>query len=409
MSTLTLRRHHRRLLDHVLHRAHAGWAEPAARSVFVDLLGVVRARSDLLAVAPTIGGGGPRFDQVDALINLARWWREVRASPTSWPGRSGHPLVVIDDLQRHLFGLYPTPRFLARVWFPAAGDEGDAWRGRLLAYGRGTSLRKLGLPIALTRGMARHFIATADEVPVSVALRRAQVLGLGGSPALARAVAATRLGRAFVDEPYWRAALAWLAARSSELPIDQVASVIDYLEQVRAVSPVPPVVGRTVASLLRQSVAWQVSRGRVPVGARAWVAAGWAERDEREAGDGQAAVWWHVVELRDAAALALEGHALRHCVYGYRFSCQRGRASIWSLRRSVGSPGEPGRARAVATIEVEPRTGTIVQLRGRANRPVRGPGVDVIRRWAVEAGLTWSACVLASLADEAVTRHGEPA
>ncbi|MCE9575433.1 MAG: PcfJ domain-containing protein [Deltaproteobacteria bacterium] len=394
MSALSLRRHHRRLLDHVLHLALAGFAEPEARAAFVALLDTVRTRSDLLSAAPAIRRRRACFDHVDALVHLARWWREHRAAPETWPGRRGHPRVVLHDLQQHLFGLYPTPRFLGQVWLLDRPDA-DAWRGWMIAHARGTALRALALPIALTRAMARHFLATAEHVPVAIALREAEVLGLGGSPALARAVSATWLGGAFEHGAYWRAALAWIARHAPA--IDQVGPILDYLEAARAWSAVPPVAGRSVASLWRQVGAWHDALGRVRPGGCTWASTGWAGRDEREP-DGVRQICWQLVELRDDAALGAEGDAMRHCVYTYRSRCCLGQASIWSLRRRVEQPGDFGRARAVATIEVDPRTRTIVQLRAFANGRVKGPGVDVIRRWASDQGLRWSGEVLATLA-----------
>ena len=243
MSALSLRRHHRRALDHVLHRAHQGWAEPEACAAFRSILAAVRARTDLLAAAPTVVRGAPRFDQVDALIHLARWWREHRALLATWPGRRGHPLVIIDDLARHLLGLYPTPRFLARVWSGDQADDDD-WRGWVIAHGRGAALRSLPLPIALTRAMARHFVASDDHLPVRVALRCAEVRGLGGSPGLAVAVALSRLERTFTDGPYWRAALAWIVRWEDEVPPDHLGPVLDYLDARRIVDREPELIVR---------------------------------------------------------------------------------------------------------------------------------------------------------------------
>ena len=173
--------------------------------------------------------------------------------------------------------------------------------------------------------------------------------------------------------------------------------MLDYLEGVRGASPVPPVAGRTAASLWRQVVAWHVALGHVTASGPSWAATGWAGRDEAMP-DGDARVWWHLVELGDAAALAAESQAMRHCVYSYAYLCRAGAASIWSLRRRVERPGELGRARSIVTVEVDPRSRTIVQVRGFANRRATGPGVDVIRRWAAEHQLAWSAAVLTTLA-----------
>ncbi|MBL8627058.1 MAG: PcfJ domain-containing protein [Myxococcales bacterium] len=350
----------------------------------------MRARSDLLAAAPTVARGAPRFEHVDALIHLARWWREHRAPVAAWPGRRGHPLVIVDDLARHVLGLYPTPRFLARAWFADDRDDADAWRGWVIAHGRGTALRRLPLPIALTRAMEHHFLATPDHLPVRFALRCAEVRALGGSLGLGYAVAMSRLGRTFTDGAYWRAALAWIVRWEDEVPPDHLGPVLDYLDAARAWTARPPVVGRTATSLWRHVVAWHTALGKGEAGGARWPPAGWAGHVEREAlGDGRT-LCWDVIELTDAGALAFEGNAMRHCVFSYQAWCRSGASSIWSLRRRVERGDDYGQARAVLTIEVAPRTRTIVQVRGLANRVARGEPLAVVERWAQAQGLGWA-------------------
>jgi hypothetical protein len=58
-------------------------------------------------------------------------------------------------------------------------------------------------------------------------------LGLGGSPQLANAVIATRLGRSFEHGAAWREAIAWLVRWSDDLDLAQVGPIIDYLQAMR--------------------------------------------------------------------------------------------------------------------------------------------------------------------------------
>lgn len=397
MSTAQLRRHHRRALDHVLHHAHRGWAEPQARAAFVELVAAARARSDLFEAAPRLHGGRPIFEAARALIHLARWWPQHRAPIASWPGAYGHPRVILDDLQRHVLGLYPAPRFLAQVWEAPERADADDWRNWVIAYGRGTAWRHLPLPIALTRAMERAFLATEEHVPIASALRRAEVLGLGGSPELAAAVAATWLGQTFEHGEYWREALAWLSRQGDALPLEQLGQILEYLEAARAGSATPPLRGRTAASLWRRVSEWHQAI-RWGVGSPSWPAAEWGGRDERlPLSDGRT-LCWHLIQLRDPGALVAEGHAMRHCVASYRVECKGGISTIWSLRSRVERPDELGRARSVLTLEVRPRTRTIVQMKGFANREPSGPGVAVVQRWVKEQGLRISPTLARKLA-----------
>lgn len=392
--------HHRRVLDQLVHRAHGGWAEPEARAAFVALLAVVRARSDLFAAPTAVRDRRPCFDQLDALVAIARWWREHRVAIDAWPGRRGHPLVVIDDLQRHVLGLFPTPRFLARAWCSVAdaGADGDTWREWLIAHGRGVSLRRLPLPIELTRAMAHHLLVSPDHLALGAALRRAEILGLGGSDALAMRVAECRLGQSFEHGAYWRVALGWIVRNADELAPGQLVPVLDYLAAARAWTSVPPVAGRSATSLSRDVRAWHVTLGRTSSDRLRWAPLGLATHDEHQDLDDGTRVSWHLVELLDSGALLDEGRALRHCVAAYSYHCRGGRSSIWSLRRRTMRRGELGAARSLATIEIDPRRRVIVQARGPANSAPRGPGVAVLRRWAAGQHLTWAPEVLASLA-----------
>lgn len=423
MSTTHLRRHHRRAFDHVLHLAYSCFEERKARKAFTALVAVVRARSRLLEAAPRLARGQPRFDALDALVNLARFWREHRADIESWPGvperldgdepAHAHPRAVIDSLQRHLFGLYATPRFLAQVWEQADADErsaeapldrasldaADEWRGWVLAHGRGTAWRKLPLPIALTRAMERAFLASPEHLPLPHALRRAEVLGLGGSVELADAIAQSRLGKGFEHGEYWRAALAWMARQGDELRLEKLGVLLDYLETARGWSKLPPVEGRTVASLERRAREWNrvVCWGG---GSAHWPAAAWTGREERAELPDQRVACWYLFQLRDVTALQAEGKAMRHCVGSYSYQCTRGVSTIWTLRRRVERAGqEVTRMRSVFTLEIDPRTRTLVQVKGFANRKPGGPGVAIVQRWVAEQGLRVSTTLAKQLVE----------
>ena len=91
---------------------------------------------------------------------------------------------------------------------------------------------------------------------------------------------------------------------------------------------------------------------------------------------------WTIHELLTSAELYREGRALRHCVYTYAPQCRRGETTIWSLRlRAIGLE------RRMATIEVDPRKGQIIQTRAKANSYAGQRSQEMIRQWAELAGL----------------------
>lgn len=83
---------------------------------------------------------------------------------------------------------------------------------------------------------------------------------------------------------------------------------------------------------------------------------------------------------------------LHHCVATYARRCVAGWSQIWSLRQwrdhSVPTP--------VLTIEVHPRTQTIVQIRGNRNQRASGLPLALVRQWAERERLRF----VQGLADE---------
>jgi hypothetical protein len=76
---------------------------------------------------------------------------------------------------------------------------------------------------------------------------------------------------------------------------------------------------------------------------------------------------------------------MHHCVATYKFACERGYISIWSLT----SEYPIGRHNRGVTMEVT-KDGGIVQCRGFANRLPYANEAAMAKRWAFEHGLTWA-------------------
>jgi PcfJ-like protein len=91
---------------------------------------------------------------------------------------------------------------------------------------------------------------------------------------------------------------------------------------------------------------------------------------------------WTIRELLTSPELYLEGRALRHCVFTHAPKCRRGETTIWSLRLRTGQL-----EKRMATIEVNPRKGEIIQTRAKANSYAGERSTQIIRRWAEAAGL----------------------
>lgn len=235
----------------------------------------------------------------------------------------------------------------------------------------------------MTRRMEEVFLNTPDHLAIDPALRRAEVIGLGGTPALADAVLATRLVQHFDDADRWREALAWLAGRADSIDLVQVRPLVDYLHaNLHEVC----LRGRTFASVMRLVRDWheRLAQQRAPL--VRWRRSHWNELVipiEPEPGERRCAEWV-IVELVDSRELATEGRRMHHCVSSYAYRCAAGLSSIWSLRRRSWDDGS---TRSFLTIEVRPETRTIVQLRTYANGLPTRWQLELVRQWASREGL----------------------
>lgn len=383
MSSESFRRRTQRCVDSALHQIHRELDGRPYRRRFLDrLVAVVRERSSLLQHAPSPSGG---VVGATLLYNLLWLERAAIRAPESWPGAWGHPLLVAHSLASHLFGEYPVPRFLAWCWLQQRTPEQRRAQQWFIAHARGRALRQLPLPIALTRRMEHELLRTPDHMQLTPALRRAEVLGLGGSEALAQAVLATPLAASTEHGAWWRKALTWMVARGDTLAPQHVARVVAYLH---ARCDQVSLQGKTVASLLRDldreaPVAGQGGRRRLAI---AWPRSRWRAlslRIDRSAAEPRVAQW-DLVELCDHEALRREGREMRHCVGCYAGRCRSGYARIWSLRHRWLCEDK---VRSVLTIEIDPARGRIVQVRGKANRRPSGLPLELLERWASREAL----------------------
>lgn len=387
MATDSFRRHARTSVDVALHRAFVSIRHQLGRRSFLDrLLQVVRTRSDLMHRAPIANG---EVAQALVLQNMLPFERALMREPEQWNGATGHPLAVIDSLASHLFGRYPTPRFLASVWFGGSARSRVDRRLWFVAHARGEPFRKLPLPFAMTRKMEHFFLRTPDHYSFDHALRRAEVLGLGGTPELAEVLLTTRIAEDFQHADRWRQALAWLVRCGDSVDLAQVRPLVDFLH---ANIDEVDLCGRTFASVMRLVADWHGRLASQRTRMVSWPRSRWSGLvvPVQPTGDEPRKGEWTIVELLDSRELAHEGRTMRHCVSTYAHACMRRDASIWSLRHRWCNELV---LRSVLTIEVRPVTGMIVQVRGKANAAPRGEPLDLVRRWATREGLRFHASV----------------
>jgi hypothetical protein len=336
-----------------------------------------------------------RVDVNKALLALALHHADWRAPVEAWAALSESPWRELASLAAHLLARFAMPRFLASAFCDGAPGQRlpqHEWYKRL---GDGDNIRHLGLPMRITRAMAHAFMQSPDHLTMVAALRRAQVLTLGGSEALARTVMATRIGRGLEHEDFWETVVRFFV-NHPELDLVHVGPIVDYLQHQkfqprRAVTPDNSVVlqpppwpsltmkGRSPAALLRLVDAWHAQLAFADD--RVWPRARVADWQWSEpAGERRK---WRIFELCSSAQLVLEGQRMRHCVATYIEACVRRRTSIWSMQRET----DDGWQRAL-TIELDLPTRTIRQARRKCNARPNAVESALLLRWAARENLS---------------------
>lgn len=398
-KAVSFRRHGKKRTDQAVSQVYEDRSkDPRMLARFAALLRLARERTSLLT-HPTVQGS--RVLEIEALNNLASFDTAYLRPTHSWQGLRGSSICVISSLANHLLSRYPAPTFLASVWL---GDESQyslRKRSWFVAHAAGARFRSLDLPMNMTRKMERRFLESPDHLSIEQAIRRAELLSLGASSELVGAVLRTRLGRDLDNGDFWRSLMELFVLAGPTLELEDVGPIVDFLQFVRhetieiqtdsgVVFRAPPqpnfsLRGRTPASLLRLVDRWHESLGRARTANLSWEPSRYEPMviEDRLPDSDTPPVLWEFVELTNSGDLRLEGASLRHCVATYAYHCSRGRSRIWSLRRRSRSH----RARSVMTIEIDPRTNTVVEARGfRNSRPSR-KALRLLHLWAAGTNL----------------------
>jgi hypothetical protein len=377
------------------------YLRPERLASFDALVAVLRSRTPLLR--PTPGHARPGWIAAVFLINRLRNLAERQSqwlrSCQDWLSAGASLRLEFRSLACHLLAVYPVPPSMDSVWDLPPGP--DAFRQQVwwIRLARGASFRDLNLPLALTRRMENYIRQSPDHHTALQALRYGETLALGGSIKLAREVATSRLGQKIEHSAFWRTVLQFFV-NHPELELNCVVPILDFIQankfagepivtahgagRRQAQWPDFSIKGRTPASMMRLVREWNADMtSKNPRDSFSWPASNiqgfrFMEYDDKLEHQRE----WTIHELLTSPELYLEGRALRHCVFTYAPKCRRGETTIWSLRLRTNQ-----QEKRMATIEVNPRKGEIIQTRAKANSYAGERSQEIIRRWAQEAGL----------------------
>jgi hypothetical protein len=380
------------------HRRELARRHGRASLAYDRLVWHVRTRTSLLH--PTGSAGDHRNKVNDGLMALALYHSDWLRPVDTWHPAKQNAYPQFASLAQHLFARYPVPACMTSVWFDLPQGERlpqHLWYKHL---GLGRNLRTASLPLQLTKAMAHLFGQAPHHYTAVAALRWAQVRGLGGSEALARAVVGTRLGRILENEVFWESVLFFFINHPS-LDHFHIGPIVDFLQHQRfewrdgvssngVFGKVPPprpdfsVKGRTAASICRLVWEWHRQLGQESSQPTVvWLHSPIKDFQRVEGSEHEENMrCWTITELLNNRALFLEGQSMRHCAASYLDRCVRRQISIWSME--IENP--KGRHR-VLTVEVDLAKRLICQARKKMNQRPQEQEMEVLKLWAVDQGL----------------------
>lgn len=317
-----------------------------------------------------------------------------------WPWKEAEHLGEMESLiPEWVFVRYPLPKVMKNIWLE--GDENlKLW---YIHMAQGKNIRTApGLPMRLTKRMAYLFLQTPDHIlSVYHALRYAQVLGCGGSPALAEAIMHSRMDFDPEHAVFWESVIYWLV-NHEPLEEELIGSIIDFIisrkyRRIRSNAegseglsslPVDPgfsIKGRKADVLIGQVLDWKWAKSFCTDGFKNnAIVQSVGDLLYFTGGGRKPRVKYHLRPLLTPEEIIEEGRAMSHCVATYAESVRSNSTSIWSLTEEAKS----GRARRMLTIELR-RDACISEVRGKGNRVATEFERTLVRRWASQQNLEW--------------------
>ncbi len=398
-------------VDLAIHEALDLARKRAVETPFGHLLSVVLSQSTLLQADPI--GGWPAWRHIGVflrgLLALSEYHKSWLHQPDQWDPAPGHSILdylspdylspdylrasgrpqQFTSLARHLLADHPVPNFMTWVWLLEPSQTACAYQKLYKHLGLGNSIRGAAIPLRLTKVMANFFMQAPDHLSVEQALRWSHVRGLGGDPAFAKEVLSTQIGTKLEYQAFWTEVIQFLLNRPG-LDLAMVAPIIEFLDFHRREAARPSLrmlshrrFGAFLSGVRRWMERRALGRNRPMLSWSRTKIAG------LELFEPQRTAWsvryWTIRELTDSRQLLEEGRTLRHCVASYTGICAGGKTSIWSLRRHGSLQSQ-----RLLTIEVDPKTRTIVTARGHCNASPQPDVRRIMEIWAQQAHLSIS-------------------
>lgn len=334
------------------------------------------------------------YQSISKILSMNLFWiRDI----TTWKWKSRNTYKQLKSLIEHLFCEYEVPEFLFQSWTDKvfSNSNNNNHIDWFLHIASGLSAKKLNkFPIKATNKMIHEFINTPfPGYSIDDAVRRAQVIGLGGSERLADAILMSRLRHNFHNNDFWTTVIQFFIGVPM-LNIDEIGTIIDYVNDKKFVAkhlvingkrlyqaemPDFNIKGRSVQTLIDDTHAWhrELKKYTKTDMSAKWVGTG-IETFTLEEGNRDKKNYRHyeLMEITSARELHKEGSSMHHCVFSYLSSCVKGTCFIFSLKLF-----------GTSQVTIEVRDNRAVQIRGQYNKCPDHKEISIITAWAKKENL----------------------
>jgi len=308
---------------------------------------------------------------------FSRFW--VRPF-SSWVVPNGPVYERIPSLVKHLFVEYPVPGCLLNNWL-SLNLPATKWVIWLILIGQGASLHKSAATFGwnIPQNFQTHFLSSPPDLMPGEACMWTEIMRIGGTAVEYRRLAERA---AFFLDPthstssgshlhFWRETVKWMAKNRTDLTDDMCPMILSWAMHRYTEAEARELAGFawkgwSPARAYELGLEYYYSRIK-QVADYKWKPHNWNFAYTTPNG-----IKWSIVELTSGAQLHAEGDALEHCVAGYGPRCVAGHSAIFSLQRE---------GKRIATIELDPHSRRLVQVRGKHNRGATDEELAIVNHW----------------------------
>ena len=327
------------------------------------------------------------YVSIQMILKIINYRKDWQRDLQGWFPKSRKANKMVFELIHHLFALYPVPLFMNKAW-SGLDDAKIRW---FIHIGKGGNLRTAPeLSVDLTKKMAHYCLQGPSYLSIPQAIRRGQILALGGKKKLVREILNSRIGKNIGHESFWPTLIHFLIKHQHEedLPVYEIVEYVHLQKfglpeeeaydniELQAENPNFQLKGRNIASLIKiiqerfqykkiLKIFFQTPTVRPLI---------WQDQEE----DPHEIV--RIEPILNNFDLITEGQKMKHCVASYLGSCLEGNTSIWSMtKQHKGS--SPKR---LLTIELVIDSKRVYQARGKCNRDPKSDEMRFINQWVEE-------------------------